>query len=233
MNDRVDIADRLAQVRARIAAACQQFGRDPQTVNLLAVSKTKPIDQVIAAAGLGQAHFGENYLQEAVAKIAAAPPGLTWHYIGAIQSNKTRPIAESFDWVHTVSSEKVAHRLAQQRPAHLPPLRILIQVNISGEASKAGVVPSGLMPLLGKIVDLPNLEIRGLMTIPGPEQDFERQCASFRQLAELKQEMTSHFGQALPHFKDLSMGMTGDLEAAVREGATWLRIGTAIFGERN
>ncbi len=232
MIDNVDIESRLTEIRSRITAACKRFDRDPDTVNLLAVSKTKPLGMILTAARAGQVHFGENYLQEAVDKISAVQPGITWHYIGAIQSNKTRPIAESFDWVHTVANEKVARRLGQQRPNHLPPLKVLIQVNIGGEASKAGVEASKLATLLRSIIGLPNIEIRGLMAIPSPETDFDRQCDSFRQLRELKLEMAALFGDQLPLFQDLSMGMTGDLDAAVKEGATWLRIGTAIFGER-
>lgn len=226
------VAERLSEVRERIHTACGQYGRDPADVHLLAVSKTKPAELVAEAMEAGQTHFGENYLQEALDKVSAVP-GAIWHFIGAIQSNKTRAIAEYFDWVHTVASVKVARRLADQRPDDLPPLKVLVQVNVSGEASKAGIDPAGLAALIDGILSFERLELRGLMAIPEPQTDFERQRESFRTLRELRDEMTRQFGGDLAAFTDLSMGMTDDMVAAIAEGATWLRIGTAIFGARN
>ncbi len=233
-----DIQTNLEHVRRRIQLACEKFERDPAEVSLLAVSKTKPVDMVESAIELGQVDFGENYLQDALAKIEVIeaqgqPLKAVWHYIGAIQSNKTRPIAEHFDWVHTVSSHKVAQRLSNQRPAHLPPLSILLQVNIDAEPTKSGVDPGHLIELIKNMLQLPGIKLRGLMAIPAPTLDFDSQRAPLRALRELKQQCSTEFGDDLQQFDHLSMGMTGDLEAGIAEGATWLRIGTAIFGERN
>ena len=233
-----DIQANLENVRLGIKLACEKFGRDPDHVALLAVSKTKPLSMIASAIALGQIHFGENYLQDALTKIAeikdqAKLPKPIWHYIGAIQSNKTRPIAEHFDWVHTVSSHKIAKRLSDQRPSHMPPLNILLQVNIDAEPTKSGVKPEQLLELIRAILQLPGIQLRGLMAIPAPASEFELQRAPFKALGDLKQQCIAELGSELQGFDQLSMGMTGDLEAAIAEGATWLRIGTAIFGERN
>ena len=238
-----EIQKNLSAIRNRIILACERFHRDPNDVSLLAVSKTKPLSMVESALAVGQVDFGENYLQDALAKIESLsavghqqksnwkPP--SWHYIGAIQSNKTRQIAEHFDWVHTVSSFKVAQRLSNQRPEQLAPLNVLLQINIDAESTKSGITPDQLSELISAILPLSGIRLRGLMTIPSPSGDIEQQRQPFRALNELLQQSTAEFGDDLRSFDQLSMGMTADLEAAVAEGATWLRIGTAIFGERN
>ena len=228
------IEQNLQAVRRSIAQAADQAQRPAADVMLLAVSKTFGSDAVLAAVQAGQTAFGENYLQEALDKIAAvraAQPdaGLAWHFIGPIQSNKTRPIAEHFDWVHTVEREKIAVRLSEQRPADLPELNICLQVNISGEASKSGVAPPDLPALAHAVAQLPRLRLRGLMAIPEPETDPLRQRAAFAQLRQLFQQLRDE-GLALD---TLSMGMSADLQAAVLEGATIVRVGSAIFGSRN
>jgi PLP dependent protein len=228
------ISSNLQAVKEHIATAARAVSRESQQVTLLAVSKTFGADAVIAAADAGQRAFGENYLQEALDKMAAiraARPDLLleWHFIGPIQSNKTRPIAEHFDWVHSVDREKIAQRLSEQRPPHLPPLNICLQVNISGEASKSGVTPEELMGLAPRVAALPRLKLRGLMAIPEPVEDMEQQRVPFRQVRHLLDALRSQ-GLALD---TLSMGMTADLAAAVAEGATIVRIGTAIFGQRH
>jgi pyridoxal phosphate enzyme (YggS family) len=224
-----DIAQNLATVQARIAAAAESCGRDPEAIHLLAVSKTKPASAIRAAHACGQRAFGENYLQEALGKITElADLDLQWHYIGAIQSNKTRSIAEHFAWVHGLSSAKHARRLSEQRPAELEPLNVCVQVNLSGEASKSGVAPEQLSEFAIEIASLPRLRLRGLMTLPDPSAPATEQQADFRRLREWKDRLSAD-GLALD---TLSMGMSGDLEAAIREGATWVRIGTAIFGAR-
>ncbi|MDZ7804809.1 YggS family pyridoxal phosphate-dependent enzyme [Thiohalophilus sp.] len=223
------IAQRLETVRARITQAEQQAGRAPGSVRLLAVSKTRPIDDLRAALVAGQTCFGENYLQDALPKIAAlADEPIEWHYIGPIQSNKTREIAEHFAWVHSVDRLKIARRLGEQRPAHLPPLNLCLQINTSGEASKSGIAPDEALELARALADLPHLQLRGLMTIPAPAEDFEQQRMPFRRLRELYDQLN---GQGLA-LDTLSMGMTGDMEAAIAEGSTMVRIGTAIFGAR-
>ncbi|WP_136418845.1 YggS family pyridoxal phosphate-dependent enzyme [Herbaspirillum sp. ST 5-3] len=228
------ISDNLQAVEERITTAAREAGRDPREVRLLAVSKTFGADAVIAAAQAGQRAFGENYLQEALDKMSAvhvARPDLLleWHFIGPIQSNKTRPIAEHFDWVHSVEREKIAQRLSEQRPAHLPPLNICLQVNISGEASKSGVAPDEVLELAKRVADLPRLKLRGLMAIPEPEGDIDRQRVPFRKVRMLLDELRAH-GLDMD---TLSMGMSADLVAAVEGGATIVRIGTAIFGQRH
>jgi len=196
---------------------------------LIAVSKTHPAEMVRAAAAAGQRNFGENYVQEALAKIAALSDlPLAWHFIGPIQSNKTRAIAEAFHWVHSVDREKIAVRLSEARPAHLPPLNVCIEVNVSGEASKSGVAPEALAALAKRVSLLPRLALRGLMAIPEPTQDAELQRRRFCALRELKDALVGA-GIALD---TLSMGMSADLETAIAEGATMVRVGTAIFGER-
>ncbi len=223
----------LEQVRARIQAACQAAGRAPAEVTLLAVSKTFGPEAVRAAAACGQRAFGENYLQEAVEKMAqlaedADAPTLEWHCIGPIQSNKTRLVAEHFDWAHTVDRLKTAQRLSQQRPAHRAPLNVCIQVNIDGGANKAGVMPEETLALAREIAALPGLALRGLMTIPEPAADFESQRAVHLRARALFDQLRAQ-GLALD---TLSMGMTSDLEAAIAAGSTMVRVGTAIFGGR-
>ncbi|MGX9784654.1 YggS family pyridoxal phosphate-dependent enzyme [Janthinobacterium lividum] len=228
------IEQNLQAVRDSIAQAAADAQRAPPDVTLLAVSKTFGADAVLAAMRAGQAAFGENYLQEALDKIAfvkeAAPQQApAWHFIGPIQSNKTRPIAEHFDWVHTVEREKIAARLSEQRPAGLPDLNICLQVNISGEASKSGVTPAELPALARAVAQLPRLRLRGLMAIPEPETDLTLQRLAFAQLRVLYEQLNAE-GLALD---TLSMGMSADLRAAVLEGATIVRVGSAIFGSRN
>lgn len=228
------IEQNLQAVRDSIAQAAAEAQRAPTNVTLLAVSKTFGADAVLDAMRAGQTAFGENYLQEALDKIAfvktAAPQHVpAWHFIGPIQSNKTRPIAEHFDWVHTVEREKIAARLSEQRPAGLPDLNICLQVNISGEASKSGVTPAELPALAHAVAQLPRLRLRGLMAIPEPETDVTLQRAAFAQLRVLYEQLNAE-GLALD---TLSMGMSADLRAAVLEGATIVRVGSAIFGSRN
>lgn len=227
------IAHNLQAVDDSIRAAAAAAGRARSDVQLLAVSKTFPAEAVLEAVAAGQLAFGENYLQEALDKIAAvsqALPGraLEWHFIGPIQSNKTRPIAASFDWVHTVERLKIAQRLSEQRPPELAPLNICLQVNISGEASKSGVAEVELLELAQHVAQLPRLRLRGLMAIPEPETDVQRQRAAFARLRVLAEAVRAK-GIALD---TLSMGMSADLGAAVAEGATIVRIGSAVFGAR-
>ena len=222
------IAANLQTVLARIADAARLAGRDPECVRLLAVSKTWPLADAEEAAHAGQQAFGENYVQEGVDK-AMARPDLEWHFIGPLQSNKTRPVAEHFAWVHTIDRLKIAERLSAQRPAGLPPLQVCVQVNVSGEASKSGCAPDEALALCQAVAALPNLVLRGLMAIPEPSDDPAAQRVPFRQLRELQERIRA---TGLP-LDTLSMGMSHDLEAAVAEGATIVRIGTAIFGERN
>jgi pyridoxal phosphate enzyme (YggS family) len=225
------IAANLQAVRARIAAACVAAGRAPGTVQLLAVSKTWPADSVRAAVAAGQRAFGENYVQEAVDKARELDSlGLEWHFIGPLQSNKTRPVAENFAWVHSVDRLKIAERLAAQRPPHLPPLQICVQVNVSGEASKSGCAPEQAIDLAAAVARLPGLRLRGLMAIPEPTVDTARQR---RQFAMLRQTLERINAERDGRLDTLSMGMTDDLEAAIMEGATMVRIGTAIFGRRD
>lgn len=228
------IAENLENVRAALAESAAYAGRDPASVLLLAVSKTFGADAVIEAADAGQRAFGENYLQEALDKqqaVQALRPDLVleWHFIGPIQSNKTRPVAEHFAWAHAVDREKIARRLSEQRPAHLPPLNICLQVNVSGEASKSGVSPEDLPALAQAVVGLPGLWLRGLMAIPEPVEDADLQRKPFAMLRQLQQQLA-----AIGILTDtLSMGMSSDMQAAVAEGATIVRIGTAIFGKRD
>ena len=222
---------RLQAVHERIASAARAAGREPASVTLLAVSKTFPAEAVSAAHGAGQRAFGENYVQEAVDKIAqlqSSRPGLQWHFIGPIQSNKTRAIAEHFDWVQSVDRLKIAQRLSEQRPVALGPLNVLLQVNISGEASKSGIRPEDLEGLAREAASLPRLALRGLMAIPEPESDPARQRAPLAAMRRLFDRLRAN---GLP-LDTLSMGMSADLESAVLEGSTMVRIGTAIFGER-
>ncbi len=223
------IENNLQAVRQRIAAACSACARSPEEVLLVAVSKTFPAEAVREAARAGQRHFGENYLQEALVKIESlADLAPAWHFIGPIQSNKTRAIAQSFQWVHSVEREKIAVRLSEQRPPDLPPLQVCIEVNVSGEQTKSGVAPEALRALAKDICTLPRLKLRGLMGIPEPTADGALTRLRFRLLRELRDELNRE-GLGLD---TLSMGMSADLEMAIAEGATIVRIGTAIFGER-
>lgn len=221
------IADNIGQVSQRIRAAAEAVQRDTSSIHLLAVSKTKPAQAVREAHAAGMRDFGENYLQEALGKQAELTDlPLSWHFIGPIQSNKTRAIAENFAWVHSVDRLKIAQRLSEQRPADLPPLNICIQVNVSGEASKSGCTPADLPALANAISALPRLKLRGLMAIPEPTEERAAQDAAFATVRELQASLN------LP-LDTLSMGMSHDLESAIAQGATWVRIGTALFGARD
>lgn len=223
------IGDKLQCVHTRIGAACAAAGRPVTDVTLLAVSKTFGPEAVREAHAAGQSAFGENYIQEAVEKIALlADLPLEWHCIGPIQSNKTRLVAAHFHWAHTVDRLKIAQRLAEQRPEGLPPLQVCIQVNVDGGATKSGVAPGEALALAQAVAALPRLKLRGLMTIPEPAQAFEAQLAVHRRARELFQQLR----QAGLALDTLSMGMTADLEAAVQAGSTMVRVGTAIFGGR-
>ncbi len=224
-----NIAKSLELTRRRIRQAEQKYGREPGSVKLLAVSKTRSVDEICAARECGQFDFGENYVQEAVDKIHQInDPHLIWHFIGPVQSNKTRQIAAHFQWVHSVDRVKIAQRLNDARPGHLLPLNICIQINISNEKSKSGVSPDDLPQLVADCRNLPHLRLRGLMALPEPSADFELQRNPFRQLKMLLGSVSSPL---LP-FDSLSMGTTQDMEAAIAEGATIVRIGTALFGAR-
>ena len=224
------IADNLQAVQARVSNAAAAVGRSPESVRLLAASKTCPLACVLDAAEAGQRTFGENYVQEGIDKIAAVSGrNLEWHFIGPLQSNKTKPVAEHFDWVHSIDRLKIAERLSAQRPAYLAPLQVCVQINVSGEASKSGCAPDEALALCRAVAALPGLQLRGLMAIPEPTDDLQAQRIPFRKLRELREQICA---AGLP-LDTLSMGMSHDLEAAVAEGATIVRIGTAIFGERN
>ena len=225
-----DIQSRIAAIREEIVKTCQIANRDPDSVNLLAISKTMEADAVESAIHAGQEHFGENYLQDAQPKVSAFPEAI-WHFVGGIQSNKTRDIANMFGWVHGVATEKVAKRLSEQRDPMLGPLNCLIQVNLSNEDQKLGVNPDEAIRLAGQMAAFDQISVRGLMTIPAPTNDCSAQASKFRALRKLKDEIESRYG--LPEFNQLSMGMTNDFVEAIKEGATWIRIGTAIFGPRN
>jgi pyridoxal phosphate enzyme (YggS family) len=223
------ISANLQAVKQRIATACAAAGRDPAAVTLLAVSKTWPAGPVREAAAAGQCAFGESYVQEAIPKQAAlADLGLEWHFIGPLQSNKTRLVAEEFSWVHSVERLKIAERLAAQRPAHLPPLNVCVQVNVSGETSKSGCAPEEAPALCRAVAALPKLRLRGLMAIPEPTEESALARRRFALLRELRDTLAAD-GLVLD---TLSMGMSHDMEAAIMEGATLVRVGTAIFGER-
>ena len=225
------IAENLQTVRDRIRAACEAAGRPPASVRLLAVSKTFGPEAVREAHAAGQTAFGENYIQEAVDKIAALRDlPLEWHCIGPIQSNKTRLVAEHFDWVHSVDRFKIAQRLSDQRPGHLPPLQVCLQVNTDGGPTKSGVQPADVLELARAVACLPRLVLRGLMTIPDPVEGFEAELALHRRATDLFAQVRREL--VLPQFDTLSMGMTADLEAAIAAGSTLVRVGTAIFGKR-
>lgn len=224
-----DIAINIAKVRQRIRKACIKSGRPETAIGLLAVAKGQTSAAIRNAVGAGVADIGENYWQEAERKIAElADLPITWHFIGPLQTNKTRAIAAHFHWVHSVDRLKVAERLAAQRPPHLPPLHICLQVNINNEPSKAGATPAELPALVAAVIALPQLQLRGLMAIPEASSDAAVQQRNFAQVRMLFERLR----QQWPQLDTLSMGMSGDLEAAVVEGATWLRIGTDIFGAR-
>jgi len=223
------IAEKAREVRALMTSACTKAGRPPESVRLLAVSKTFGADAVAAAHAAGLDAFGENYVQEGVDKVVAlANLGLEWHFIGPLQSNKTRPVAEHFAWVHSIDRLKIAERLSAQRPANLPDLQVCLQVNISGETSKSGVESAAIIDLAAAVAALPRLKLRGLMTIPHPADTLEAQRAPFRELRLLLEQLNAR-GLGCD---TLSMGMSADLEAAILEGATIVRVGTAIFGSR-
>ena len=227
------VADSLAAVRERIAAAERRFDRPPGSVALVAVAKTKPAALIREAWEAGQRRFGENFVQEAVAKVdelstLAGPGGIEWHFVGALQANKSRTVAERFDWVHTVDRVRIARRLSDQRPAWLAPLNVCLQVNVSGEGSKFGVDVSEVADLASAVAELPRLRLRGLMTIPRPCTGLDEQRGALRPLVEAYERLR---GDGHP-LDTLSMGMTDDLEAAVAEGSTLVRVGTAVFGPR-
>ncbi len=217
------IADNLQAVKARIGRAVRAAGRDPDSVILLAVSKSQPVALIEQAHAAGQHAFGENYVQEALEKMDVLP-SLQWHLIGPLQSNKTRVTAERFAWMHTLASEKIARRLSEQRPASLAPLNVLIQVNVSGEATKSGIAAATLRPLAQEVMKLRNLRLRGLMAIPEPGASRDR----FHEVSVAYEALKGEFG-----FDTLSIGMSEDMETAIAEGATLVRIGTAIFGARS
>ncbi|USD32902.1 MULTISPECIES: YggS family pyridoxal phosphate-dependent enzyme [Vibrio] len=230
------IQQNIEQITSQIEAAQQKCGRPLGSVQLLAVSKTKPSEAILEAARVGQVAFGENYVQEGIDKIAYFSENhpelaLEWHFIGPIQSNKTRPVAENFAWVHTVDRTKIAQRLNDQRPEGMAPLQVLIQVNTSSESSKSGASDDEIFTLAELISSLPNLTLRGLMSIPANVSDYQSQLAAFHHLAELKNRLAQRY----PHLNldTLSMGMSGDMEAAIEAGSTLVRIGTAIFGARD
>ncbi|WP_353215783.1 YggS family pyridoxal phosphate-dependent enzyme [Salinisphaera hydrothermalis] len=228
--DTVDVAARLADIRRRIDAAAAQYDRDPDAVHLVAISKTKPAAMVAAALDAGQHDFGENYLQDALDKIQAlAERDIAWHFVGDIQSNKTRDIAAHFDWAHAVDRFKIARRLSDQRPEGAAPLNVCIQVNIDAEASKSGLAPGDVAELADQMAELPGVRLRGLMAIPAVRDDFEAQRRPFAALRALRDDLNAN-GHTLDV---LSMGMSADMEAAIAEGATHVRIGTAIFGPRD
>lgn len=226
----MEIAQNLAHIRQQIADC-----HPTQKVTLLAVSKTKPFADILKAYHAGQRQFGENYVQEGVEKIQLAQQqnlnDITWHLIGPLQSNKTRIVAEHFDWVQTIDRVKIAERLSQQRPDHLQPLQVLIQINISDENSKSGITPQQMEELAQQIINLPKLQLRGLMAIPAPTEDINQQTAVFNQMKVLLQQLQQRFPQQ--KIDTLSMGMSDDMQTAIACGSTMVRIGTAIFGKRN
>ncbi|MTB67500.1 YggS family pyridoxal phosphate-dependent enzyme [Providencia sp. wls1943] len=224
------IQKNLSDVTERIHLAATECHRSPQDITLLAVSKTKPCEAIMEAIEAGQCQFGENYVQEGVEKIQhfAERTDLIWHFIGPLQSNKSRLVAEHFDWFHTLDRVKIAQRLNEQRPQDKAPLNVLIQINISDENSKSGIPLEEVNELAAQVAQFPNLVLRGLMTIPAPETDYERQCAAFRQMEQAFEQLKANY----PTVDTLSMGMTDDMRAAIHCGSTLVRIGTAIFGAR-
>jgi hypothetical protein len=228
-----EIAHNLAQVQHKILAATERCGRAPEEVTLLAVSKTKPVSALAEAIAAGQRAFGENYVQEGVDKIRyfaeSGEEDLEWHFIGPLQSNKSRLVAEHFDWCHTVDRLRIATRLSEQRPAELAPLNVLIQINISDERSKSGIALSELETLAADVAALPGLVLRGLMAIPAPEPDYEHQLAVCQKMAAAFASLKNRYATV----DTLSLGMTDDMDAAIAAGSTMVRIGTAIFGARD
>ena len=228
MNEQ-QLQDNIAKLLQRLRLAAQKSQRISEDIQLLAVSKSQPVEAIRAAFACGLRQFGESYLQEALAKIAALQDlPLCWHFIGPIQSNKARAIAENFAWVHSVDRVKIAQRLSRYRPAGMAPLQICLQVNISSEASKSGVLPEALPQLVREVLPLPGLQLRGLMAIPAPSTEPARQRAAFAQVREALQQLRA----LAPDLDTLSMGMSDDMEAAIAEGATIVRVGSAIFGAR-
>ena len=225
----IGVTENLRKINESIASIARRAGRDPASVTLVAVSKRQPLERVRAAVAAGQRHFGENTLQGALSHMdALGDPGLTWHFIGAVQSSKTRTIAERFDWVHTIEREKIARRLSEQRPAGAPPLEVCIQVNVDDEPNKSGCAAEELAPLADMVAGLPRLRLRGLMCIPAPAEGLDAQRGPFARLRGLLEELNER-GHRLD---TLSMGMSADLEAAILEGATLVRVGTDVFGPR-
>jgi pyridoxal phosphate enzyme (YggS family) len=223
-----EIKQRLAKIKSQIRHAEIAVGRDKNSVRLLAVSKTKPATDIALAYQAGQRYFGESYLQEALKKQQElAAFDISWHFIGPIQSNKTKPIAAHFSWVHSVDRLKIAKRLSEQRPLHLPALNICLQVNISAETTKSGVTLAELPQLINEVSALPNIKLRGVMAIPESESDYENQRQPFRVLYQAVKQLD------MPELDTFSFGMTGDLKAAIAEGSTIVRIGTALFGARS
>ena len=229
-NHTAQLIQRYKNVQNRILQACERSQRNPNEVQLLAVSKTKPLADVISLAEIGQQSFGENYVQEGVEKIAVRPD-LDWHFIGPIQSNKTKAIAENFHWVHSIDRLKIAERLSNQRPDSMTDLQVLIEVNVDNESSKAGISLEELPQICEQILQLPRLQLRGLMAIPQATDNPDKQHHAFAQMRQALESLQAKFPQA--QLDTLSMGMSGDLEAAIAEGATIVRIGTDIFGARN
>ncbi|TGD72722.1 YggS family pyridoxal phosphate-dependent enzyme [Mangrovimicrobium sediminis] len=228
--DRLLLRDNITKLLESIRLTAEKYDRPADAVTLVAVSKTRPANELREAFECGLREFGESYLQEALEKIETlADLPLTWHFIGPIQSNKTRPIAVHFDWVHSVEREKIARRLDEQRPPELPPLQVCLQVNISGEASKSGADPDALPALAAAVMQLPRLQLRGLMAIPARSADPAQQRAAFARLRALFEDLRGTH----PELDTLSMGMSGDYRAAIAEGATVLRVGTGIFGPRD
>ncbi|MGX5915549.1 YggS family pyridoxal phosphate-dependent enzyme [Aliidiomarina sp. Khilg15.8] len=225
------IADSVHTVMNSIKSACEHAGREPDSVRLLAVSKTKPVSDIEAAYEAGLREFGENYVQEGVEKVDALHhlDDCVWHFVGPLQSNKTRPVAERFDWVQSIDRLKIARRLSEQRPSELPPLQVLIQVNIDDEESKSGIELSQLRKLAADINELANIELRGIMAIPAANADEAQQAQSFQALAEAFQQLQSDY----PQVDTLSLGMSSDLELAIAHGSTMVRVGTSLFGKRD
>ena len=227
------VQDNLLNIKNEIKKIAKECGRDPNTIQLIAVSKTKPVEQIMEAINAGQLAFGENYVQEGIEKIQYFKKNmpnndLIWHFIGPLQSNKSKLVAEHFDWMHTIDRFKIAQRLSDQRPNHMAKLNVLIQVNISQEASKSGVKPEEVTELVKQIVALPNLNLRGLMAIPEIENDYDKQLNVFTKMQQLLHSLQKDY----PFMDTLSMGMSGDMPAAISAGSTMVRIGTAIFGAR-
>jgi len=231
------VSDRLTDIRRRLASACARAGRDPASVTLVAVAKTFDADAVAEVAALGQRHFGESYMQEAIDKIGLAESlagsRLVWHFIGPIQGNKCRALAGAFAWAHGIDRLKIAERLSELRGTDLPPLQVCVQVNVSGEASKGGVAPDEAAALCAAVARLPQLHLRGLMCIPAPVEDAEQSRASFRLLRELRDAIRASGQVDAASFDQLSMGMSDDFEVAIEEGATMVRVGSALFGRRS